>query len=92
MIVALFDTLSDSTQCVPKNYSIKKLIQHCLPNIQFKLNSGDSIQMIIPFKIEYGDSIQKIIPFKIKYGDSIQQTFQFNREGIIDTDQIRKMP
>ena len=62
LVVALFDTLSVSSQCqkkFPKNYSIQYLIQHCLPNIQFKLKSGVSIQMI-PFKMKYGDSIKKI--------------------------------
>ena len=61
LVVALFDTLSVSSQCqkkFPKNYSIQYLIQHCLPNIQFKLKSGVSIQMI-PFKMKYGDSIKK---------------------------------
>ena len=64
LVVALFDTLSVSSQCqkkFPKNYSIQYLIQHCLPNIQFKLKSGVSIQKMIPFKMKYSDSIQKNI-------------------------------
>ena len=47
-----------------------------LPNIQFKINSGDSIQNIIQFNS----------------GNSIQKNIQFNSQGMINTGRIGKVP
>ena len=56
-IVGVFDTLSDSIQCL--NFAKKWFIQH---SIQYFFTQ-DSIQNIIQFKKKSADSIQKIIQF-----------------------------
>ena len=60
-IVGVFDTLSDSIQCL--NFAKKWFIQY---SIQYRFTQ-DSIQNIIQFKINSGDSIQNIIVGPIGY-------------------------
>ena len=55
--VGVFDTLSDSIQCL--KFAKKWLIQY---SIQYRFTQ-DSIQNIIQFKKNSADSIQKIIQF-----------------------------
>ena len=55
--IGVFDTLSDSIQCL--NFAKKQLIQY---STQYHFTQ-DSIQNIIQFKKKSADSIQKIIQF-----------------------------
>ena len=55
--IGVFDTLSDSIQCL--NFAKKLFIQY---SIRYYFNQ-DSIQNIIQFKKKSADSIQKIIQF-----------------------------